>query len=77
MTRADWEQKMRVLAEMERLGVKASHAKIMEMYNEAFKALDQRSELQVAEPYPAPELPEPDFSLDEIEKAQKVIEDLQ
>lgn len=75
MTRAYWEQKMRVLAEMERLGVKVSHSQISEMYNLAFDALKQ--ELVVKLFGPAPELPEPDFSLDEIEQARKVIEDLQ
>lgn len=78
MTTSDWEEKMRVIQELEKAKVQLSKAQMAHMYEQVAAAL--------ASPPPRfpvelkkrsrPILPEPDFSLEEIEQAKTVIEDL-
>lgn len=78
MTTKDWEAKMRVIQELEKAKVELSHAQWAVMYEQAAMALKMPPipvELRYR-PKPSPALPEPDFSLDELEKAQKVIDNL-
>lgn len=78
MTTRDWEEKMRVIQELEKAKIQLSRAEWAGMYEQAMAALEIKTK---AATFPVkfrsrPILPEPDFSLEEIEQAQTIIKEL-